>query len=206
MAEQIRGGPPAVGWHRPTPGGTKNAQLIGHLPAFDDTGWSAISALTLKWSHCPPGHSSSGLLGSHPPPPPRARPAGRIRPLSDELGDNRPAQGHTTVDVHGRQTARYQRVRPGSGTVSVASGRRGRRFESCHRHFKRPGHRLPRGVSDLAFRSFTGPLGEFWEAILEISAWATLPEQGIQYRHRRADAVPQPLLEHRVPQLGEPVQ
>lgn len=41
---------------------------------------------------------------------------------------------------------------------------------------------------------------------LKISQRPTLPEQGIQHSHWRADAVVHPLIERGVPQVGEPFQ
>ena len=76
----------------------------------------------------------SGLCES----PPRFRPKWMIAELSNYLSNNHPAQRHIYRDVHGRQTCCELRKCAGQQPAQVASGRRGRRFKSCHPDHQKP--------------------------------------------------------------------
>jgi hypothetical protein len=52
--------------------------------------------------------------------------------LSAKVSDNRPGRQRIWADVGGRETHCEMRRRPGQRPTHVASGRRGRRFKSCH--------------------------------------------------------------------------
>jgi hypothetical protein len=63
-------------------------------------------------------------------PPVRPRPVSQ--PPSDQLSDDHPIRARTSTDTHGQSHQASPGIRPAYRPMNLASGRRGRRFQSGH--------------------------------------------------------------------------